>query len=43
MGMFAEEDYEVKLQELPAVLGACCVFHNICEMRNDQLQIHDSF
>ncbi|XP_022754849.1 protein ANTAGONIST OF LIKE HETEROCHROMATIN PROTEIN 1-like [Durio zibethinus] len=28
---------EVKLQELPAVLGACCVLHNICELRNDEM------
>lgn len=28
---------EVKLQDLPVVLGACCVLHNICTMRNDQL------
>lgn len=28
---------EVKLQDLPVVLGACCVLHNICEMRNEQL------
>ncbi|KAL3535579.1 hypothetical protein ACH5RR_004040 [Cinchona calisaya] len=26
---------EVKLQDLPVVLGACCVLHNICEMRNE--------
>ncbi|GMN53071.1 hypothetical protein TIFTF001_022210 [Ficus carica] len=26
---------EVKLQDLPVVLGACCVLHNICEMNND--------
>ncbi|KAJ4708689.1 Harbinger transposase-derived nuclease [Melia azedarach] len=26
---------EVKLQELPVILGACCVLHNICEMRNE--------
>lgn len=26
---------EVKLQDLPVVLGACCVLHNICEMSND--------
>lgn len=26
---------EMKLQDLPVVLGACCVLHNICEMRND--------
>lgn len=28
---------EVKLQELPVVLGACCVLHNICEMRNEEM------
>ncbi|KAL9230403.1 hypothetical protein vseg_005762 [Gypsophila vaccaria] len=28
---------EVKLQELPMVLGACCVLHNICEMRGEVL------
>uniref|UniRef100_A0A9I9E687 DDE Tnp4 domain-containing protein n=1 Tax=Cucumis melo TaxID=3656 RepID=A0A9I9E687_CUCME len=27
---------EVKLQELPVVLGACCVLHNICEMRKEK-------
>ncbi|XP_030551918.2 protein ALP1-like [Rhodamnia argentea] len=26
---------EVKLQDLPVVLGACCVLHNICEARNE--------
>ncbi|CAH9125485.1 unnamed protein product [Cuscuta epithymum] len=26
---------EVKLLDLPVVLGACCVLHNICEMRNE--------
>ncbi|KAJ8766698.1 hypothetical protein K2173_004522 [Erythroxylum novogranatense] len=26
---------EVKLQDLPVLLGACCVLHNICEMRNE--------
>ncbi|RAL37105.1 hypothetical protein DM860_004027 [Cuscuta australis] len=29
---------EVKLQELPVVLGACCVLHNICEMRGEGLE-----
>lgn len=29
---------EVKLQDLPAVLGACCVLHNICEMRGEELE-----
>ncbi|GLT45050.1 hypothetical protein SLA2020_189140 [Shorea laevis] len=28
---------EVKLQELPVVLGACCVLHNICEIRNEDM------
>ncbi|XP_022882549.1 protein ANTAGONIST OF LIKE HETEROCHROMATIN PROTEIN 1-like [Olea europaea var. sylvestris] len=28
---------EMKLQDLPVVLGACCVLHNICEMRNEDL------
>ncbi|GMI97817.1 hypothetical protein like AT4G29780 [Hibiscus trionum] len=28
---------EVKLQDLPIVLGACCVLHNICEMRNETM------
>ncbi|GMJ11870.1 hypothetical protein like AT5G12010 [Hibiscus trionum] len=28
---------EVKLQELPTVLGACCVLHNICEMNNEEM------
>ncbi|GKV00103.1 hypothetical protein SLEP1_g12850 [Rubroshorea leprosula] len=28
---------EVKLQDLPVVLGACCVLHNICEIRNEDM------
>lgn len=28
---------EVKLQDLPVVLGACCVLHNICELQNEEL------
>ena len=28
---------EVKLLELPMVLRACCVLHNICEMSNEEL------
>lgn len=28
---------EVKLQDLPLVLGACCVLHNICELNNEQM------
>ena len=27
----------MKLQDLPVVLGACCVLHNICEMRNEEM------
>ncbi|KAL2945216.1 Protein ALP1-like [Bienertia sinuspersici] len=29
---------EVKLQELPVLLGACCVLHNICEMRKEGIE-----
>ncbi|KAJ6844541.1 putative nuclease HARBI1 [Iris pallida] len=28
---------EVKLQDLPVVLAACCVLHNICEMREEEM------
>lgn len=28
---------DMKLQDLPVVLAACCVLHNICEMRNEGL------
>lgn len=28
---------EVKLQDLPVVLGACCVLHNICELRGETM------
>ncbi|KAL1315373.1 hypothetical protein HN51_042139 [Arachis hypogaea] len=28
---------EVKLQDLPIVLGACCVLHNICELRGEKM------
>ncbi|KAK8958341.1 hypothetical protein KSP40_PGU000964 [Platanthera guangdongensis] len=28
---------EVKLQDLPVVLGACCVLHNICEMCKEEM------
>ncbi|XP_061359745.1 protein ALP1-like [Gastrolobium bilobum] len=34
---------EVKLQDLPVVLGACCVLHNICEMRNEVMDPQWSF
>lgn len=26
---------DVKLQDLPVVIGACCVLHNICERANE--------
>lgn len=29
---------EVKLQDLPVVLMACCVLHNICEMRKEEVE-----
>ncbi|VFQ97743.1 unnamed protein product [Cuscuta campestris] len=29
---------EVKLQDLPVVLGACCVLHNICELRKEETE-----
>ncbi|CAM0953342.1 unnamed protein product [Alopecurus aequalis] len=29
---------EVKLQDLPVVLGACCVLHNICEARGEPIE-----
>ncbi|GJX70419.1 ALP1-like protein [Tanacetum coccineum] len=29
---------EMKLQDLPVVLGACCVLHNICEMRSEEIE-----
>ncbi|KAF3781738.1 putative nuclease [Nymphaea thermarum] len=28
---------EVKLQDLPVLLGACCVLHNICEQRREAM------
>ncbi|XP_050388128.1 protein ALP1-like [Argentina anserina] len=34
---------EVKLQDLPVVLGACCVLHNICTMRNDELDAEQKY
>ncbi|KAJ0885035.1 putative harbinger transposase-derived nuclease domain-containing protein [Helianthus annuus] len=29
---------EMKLQDLPVVLGACCVLHNICELRGEEIE-----
>ncbi|KAK1418618.1 hypothetical protein QVD17_27763 [Tagetes erecta] len=34
---------EVKLQELPMVLGACCVLHNICEIYNEEMDVELMF
>ncbi|KAL4563799.1 hypothetical protein LXL04_027845 [Taraxacum kok-saghyz] len=34
---------EVKLQELPVVLGACCVLHNICEMNGEEMDVDLKF
>ncbi|GMH10765.1 hypothetical protein Nepgr_012606 [Nepenthes gracilis] len=34
---------EVKLQDLPVVLGACCVLHNICEMRDEEIDPEHKF
>ena len=34
---------EVKLLELPMVLGACCVLHNICEMSNEEMDPEQQF
>lgn len=28
---------EMKLQDLPVLLGACCVLHNICELRKEEM------
>ncbi|XP_024020438.1 protein ALP1-like [Morus notabilis] len=34
---------EVKLQDLPVVLGACCVLHNICELKNEEMDPQHEF
>ncbi|KAG8376175.1 hypothetical protein BUALT_Bualt09G0035900 [Buddleja alternifolia] len=34
---------EMKLQDLPVVLGTCCVLHNICEMRDEGLNVEMGF
>ncbi|KAL5572429.1 hypothetical protein UlMin_022026 [Ulmus minor] len=34
---------EVKLQDLPVVLGACCVLHNICQMRDEEIDPESKF
>ncbi|KAI5073840.1 hypothetical protein GOP47_0011853, partial [Adiantum capillus-veneris] len=35
---FLQKRVEVKLQELPAILGACCVLHNICEQYQERYE-----
>jgi hypothetical protein len=27
----------MKISDLPAVIGACCVLHNICEMKGEEM------
>ncbi|KAL6626893.1 hypothetical protein ACP70R_030619 [Stipagrostis hirtigluma subsp. patula] len=34
---------EVKLQDLPVVLGACCVLHNICERAGEAVDPDNAF
>ncbi|XP_030530112.2 protein ALP1-like [Rhodamnia argentea] len=34
---------EVKLQDLPVVLGACCILHNICQMREEAVTEAERF
>ncbi|CAL4965747.1 unnamed protein product [Urochloa decumbens] len=34
---------EVKLQDLPVVLGACCVLHNICERAGDAVDADNAY
>ncbi|XP_030448205.2 protein ALP1-like [Syzygium oleosum] len=34
---------EVKLQDLPVVLGACCILHNICESREEPVTEAEQF
>lgn len=34
---------EVKLQDLPVVLGACCILHNICEARGETVTEAERF
>ncbi|KAH7852055.1 hypothetical protein Vadar_020046 [Vaccinium darrowii] len=37
-----QEITEVKLQDLPVVLSACCVLHNICEISNEAMHPVDA-
>ncbi|KAM0070134.1 putative harbinger transposase-derived nuclease domain-containing protein [Helianthus debilis subsp. tardiflorus] len=34
---YLQKRTEVKLQDMPVVLGACCVLHNICEIKNEAM------
>eukprot|EP00250_Pteridium_aquilinum_P000845 c11019_g1_i1 orf=313-1743(-) len=40
---FLQKRAEVKLQELPAILGACCVLHNICEQYHEMYDTELSY
>nr|XP_004513444.1 protein ALP1-like [Cicer arietinum] len=34
---------EIKLMDLPVVIGACCVLHNICEIMNEEMDYEWKF
>lgn len=34
---------EVKLQDLPVILGACCVLHNICEINKEEMYLEFNY
>jgi hypothetical protein len=34
---FLQKRAEMKISDLPAVIGACCVLHNICEMKGEEM------
>ncbi|XP_047053644.1 protein ALP1-like [Lolium rigidum] len=34
---FLQKRAEMKISDLPAVMGACCVLHNICEMKGEEM------
>lgn len=35
---YLQKRTEVKLQDLPVILGACCVLHNVCETRGEEME-----
>jgi hypothetical protein len=35
--MFLQKRAEMKTSDLPSVIGACCVLHNICEMKGEEM------